>query len=61
LTLHLALAHSTFANLKKQAVAENLVEQRDKAWFRTPKAHSFNVMTGGTRRCQADRPIRAAI
>jgi hypothetical protein len=59
--LHLALAHSTFANLKKQAVAENLVEQRDKAWFRTPKAQSFNVMTGGTRGCQADRPIRAAI
>ena len=39
-------AASTFAKLKNQAIAEDCVEARGRTWFRKPKVHVFNPMTG---------------
>jgi regulatory protein RepA len=42
----LGLVHSTFANLKRQAEAEERLEQKDKGWFRKPKILSYTPLTG---------------
>jgi len=43
-------AASTFAKLKKRAVAEGRVEQKGNAWFHIHQIHSVNVETGESRR-----------
>ena len=52
---------STFYELRKRAIADGLVEENEKKWFRVRTALCFNPATGETKRRRAAAPTPLAI